>query len=236
MINKLILHCPEWNDTAFMDAINQYPESCRVCGNGNVALFAQIEGRDYWRCGQCQATFLDTAHLPDPVYERSRYCLHENDVDDPRYRTFLNRLAQPLLAVLPPDQTGLDYGCGPGPALAAMLREAGHQINIYDPFFYPDTAVLDTQYDFITCTEVAEHFHRPLEEFQRLNQMLRPGGWLGIMTCFQTDDARFANWHYRRDPTHVCFYKEETLTCLAKMMDWECTIPGKDVALMRKKS
>ncbi len=54
------------------------------------------------------------------------------------------------------------------------------------------------------------------------------------MTCFQTDDARFARWHYRRDPTHVVFYREETLRLLAARRGWEIDVPCKDVALLRR--
>jgi len=44
---------------------------------------------------------------------------------DPRYRRFLARLAEPLIAHLPKGARGLDFGCGPGPTLSLMLREAG---------------------------------------------------------------------------------------------------------------
>ncbi|MBS0543647.1 MAG: methyltransferase domain-containing protein, partial [Proteobacteria bacterium] len=81
---------------------------------------------------------------------------------------------------------------------------------------------------------VVEHFHHPAEEFARLDALLRPGGWLGIMTCFQTDDARFARWHYRRDPTHVVFYREATFRVIARRHGWVCEIPAKDVVLMCK--
>lgn len=54
------------------------------------------------------------------------------------------------------------------------------------------------------------------------------------MTCFQTDDEAFATWHYRRDPTHVTFYRESTLHRIADRHGWTCEIPQKDVALMRK--
>ncbi|MEQ8700574.1 MAG: methyltransferase domain-containing protein, partial [Bauldia litoralis] len=100
--------------------------------------------------------------------------------------------------------------------------------------FLPDTGPLEETYDFITCTEVAEHFHRPAAEFDRLDSLLRPGGWLAVMTCFQTDDDRFATWHYRTDPTHVVFYREATLRTIAAQHGWSCDIPVKDVALMRK--
>jgi hypothetical protein len=138
------------------------------------------------------------------------------------------------MARLPAGSSGLDYGCGPGPALAAMLREAGHEVAFFDPFFRPDRAVLERQYDFVTCTETAEHFHRPADEFDRLMTLVRPGGWLAVMTCFQTNDAPFATWHYRKDPTHVVFYREETLRILAARRGWTCGVPVKDVALMRR--
>jgi hypothetical protein len=115
-----------------------------------------------------------------------------------------------------------------------MLTEAGHVVRFYDPFFRPDAAALRQTYDFITCSEVAEHFHRPAREFAWLNTRLRPGGWLGIMTCFQTDDERFADWHYRRDLTHVVFYRLETFQHLAGRFGWRCEIPAKGVVLMQK--
>ena len=107
-------------------------------------------------------------------------------------------------------------------------------MTLYDPFFFADNAALQQSYDVITCTEVAEHFHRPKEEFDKLDQLLRPGGWLGIMTCFQTDDERFSSWHYRRDPTHVVFYREATLRYIAAERGWHCEIPAKDIAIMYK--
>lgn len=209
-------------------------EACPVCGAGQASPFLRVEGRDYRRCGACLATFLDPRQLPDAATEVAHYRSHRNDPEDPGYRGFLGRLAEPLLARLSPGAMGLDYGCGPGPALAAMLREAGHSVALYDPFFAPDESVLRGCYDFITCTEVIEHFHRPAREFARLDALLAPDGWLALMTEFQTDDARFAGWYYRRDPTHVVFYREHTLRYLAASWGWECAIPARNVALLRK--
>lgn len=207
---------------------------CPVCRAPSSRHFIQIDRRDYWRCARCEATFLDPSQRLAAAEECAHYRHHQNDPNDPRYRRFLAKLADPLLAKLPPGMTGLDYGCGPGPALAAMLQEVGHRMALYDPFFQPDPAPLDATYDFITCTETTEHFHHPADEFDRFDRMLRAGGWLGIMTCFQTDDARFADWHYRRDPTHVVFYREATFGLIASAYGWSCEIPVKDVVLMRK--
>ena len=213
---------------------NAAPEACPVCRAGRPLHLAFVEGRDYWRCEACEARFLDPRHFPDRQAERDHYLLHENDPDDPRYRKFLSRLSKPLLEKLGAGKQGLDYGCGPGPALVAMLDEAGHDMALYDPFFHPGPEPLAQTYDFIACSETAEHFHHPADEFDRLDAMLRSGGWLGVMTCFQTDDARFANWHYRKDPTHVVFYREATFEKIAAQRGWSCEIPDKDVVLMRK--
>ncbi|MCC5988894.1 MAG: class I SAM-dependent methyltransferase [Pararhodobacter sp.] len=210
------------------------PVPCPVCGKAQTEPFLSVERRDYWQCPTCETRFLAPAQRPSRGDEYAHYLHHENDPDESRYRRFLSKLADPLLARLAPGSRGLDYGCGPGPALAAMLREAGHSVALYDPFFAPDPAPLRESYDFVTCTEVAEHFHDPRAEFARLRGLVRPGGWLALMTCFQTDDARFARWHYRTDPTHVVFYREATLRYLAREWGWLCEVPVKDVALMQR--
>lgn len=208
--------------------------TCPVCQGPAPHPFGQFDGRVYLRCAGCLATLLHPAQHPTRAAERAQYDQHENDPGDPRYRAFLDRLAAPLRDRLAPGAEGLDYGCGPGPALAAMLAEAGHPMAVWDPLYAPDPAPLRRAYDFVTCTEVAEHFHHPAAEFDRLGRLLRPGGWLGVMTCWQTDDARFARWHYRLDPTHVTFYRRETLARLAAQRGWHFESPAKDIALMRR--
>lgn len=209
-------------------------EACPVCRAPSVPFHAAADGRDYRRCSGCAATFLRAAQLPAAAAEYAHYLLHDNDPADNRYRQFLEPLARPLLARLPPGRSGLDYGCGPGPALACMLREAGHDVALYDPFFHDDPGVLARSYDFVVCSEVAEHFHRPAEEFSRLDGLLNPGGWLGIMTGILTDDGRFAAWHYRRDPTHVVFYRPETFVHIAGRHRWHPEFPAENVVLFHK--
>lgn len=193
-----------------------------------------VGARSYLRCDTCEATFLDPAHFLNIEQERAEYERHQNLPGDAGYVGFLKRVADPLLDRLTPGSQGLDYGCGPGPVLAQLLRDAGHAVALYDPFFHPDAAPLQATYDFITCTEVIEHFRAPAHEFRRLDALLKPGGWLALMTCFQTDDTRFAQWHYRRDPTHVVFYREATLAHIARRLGWHMRVPERNVALMHK--
>ena len=208
--------------------------NCPVCLHDSTEQWLTVNRRRYWRCAVCQARFLDPGQLPDHETEKREYDQHRNDPDDPDYRRFLGQLAEPLLKRLEPASRGLDYGCGPGPALAHMMVEAGHAVSLFDPIYAPDPEVLGDCYDFVTCTEVVEHFHNPATEFERLHSLLEPGGWLGVMTRFQTDDGRFANWHYRRDPTHVVFYRPQTFEWLGRQFGWEVECFPPQTVLARK--
>ena len=42
----------------------------------------------------------------------------------------------------------------------------------------------------------AEHFFEPGAELRRLDALLRPGGWLGIMTELLDEQRVFAQWRY----------------------------------------
>jgi hypothetical protein len=206
---------------------------CPLCGESGSRPHAEAHGRAYWACPQCSLVHVAPEGRPSPEAERRHYETHENDPEDPRYRAFLDRLALPLAGRLAPGAEGLDYGSGPGPALARMLSERGFPTAVYDPLFAPDESVLGRTYDFVTCTETAEHFFRPGEEFRRLGGLLRPGGWLGVMTEVVDEARPFADWRYARDPTHVCFYRAETLAWIAREHGWDLERPYRNVALFR---
>ncbi len=186
---------------------------------------------DYLDCSGCGLIFLHPGRRPDREAERVHYETHENDPTDPRYRDFLNRLFSPLREKLKPGMEGLDYGSGPGPTLSLMLEEVGFPTATYDPFFAPDTRVLERDYDFVTCTETVEHFHRPSREFDRLAGLLKPGGWLGIMTEIFPPEGDFSSWWYRHDPTHVSFFRESTFAWLARRYGWDWERAGRTVVL-----
>lgn len=170
----------------------------------------------------------------DAVQEKAEYDLHQNEPADPGYRQFLSRLAGPLLERIPATGRGLEFGCGPGPALARMLEEEGYHISLYDPFYYPSRDVLASTYDFITATEVVEHLHRPGEELTMLWALLRAGGWMGIMTKLVIDAQAFERWHYKNDPTHVCFFSRATWLWWAEKQGAELEIIGSDVILLHR--
>lgn len=189
--------------------------ACPLCGAATHAL-CEDRARRYFECLCCGLVSADPASHLSPQDERAIYDLHQNDPADARYRAFLSRLAVPLAARLRPGMRGLDFGCGPGPVLSMLLREAGMAMADYDPFYAPDAALLETQYDFVTCTEVVEHFRDPLAGWTRLAGLVRPGGWLGVMTQLAPDlPQNFLRWRYRDDRTHVSFHRLATLRWLA---------------------
>ena len=178
--------------------------------------------------------FVPSAQHLSASDEKAEYDLHQNSPDDAGYRSFLGRLAAPLLERLSPGSAGLDFGCGPGPTLSLIFKEASHRMAVYDPFYAQDPAVFDDKYDFITATEVVEHLHRPGEELDRLWAVLQPGGWLGIMTKMVIDREAFAAWHYKNDLTHVCFFCRQTFSWWAGTYGASLIFSGNDVVLLRK--
>ena len=214
--------------------VNNISGVCPVCEQSVLEPFREVEQKRYLRCGNCHATIMAPETRLTADEERAVYQLHNNDPDDASYRRFLSKLAAPMIARLPEGAAGLDFGCGPGPALARIFEEAGFSVALYDLYFYPESSVFEQRYDFITCTEVVEHLFEPAKVFAQFDRLLKPGGHLGVMTCFQTDDDRFDNWHYRRDPTHVVFYREDTFEWLANRYGWQLEVPAKDVVLFRK--
>lgn len=207
---------------------------CPLCHIASVRLYAQAHDRRYFRCPGCKLIILDPSQRLSAAAERDHYGTHRNDPADPGYRGFLSRLAAPLVKRLPAGAEGLDYGSGPGPTLSVMLEERGFQVRIFDPFFAPDLEALEGSYQFITATEVVEHFFHPRRELDRIDGLLRPGGWLGMMTEVVNEEQDFSTWRYARDPTHVSFYAPATLQWIARHYGWRAEWPQPNVILFQK--
>ena len=209
---------------------------CPLCDNLQIQAYYSDNTRDYWQCAGCRLVFVPKAFQLSEAQEKAEYDLHRNHPGDPGYRKFLSRLYLPMLEKQPPPAEGLDFGCGPGPALSHMFVEAGYTMQVYDKFYANNPGVLTRQYDFITCTEVVEHLSAPGKTLHSLFALIRPGGWLGIMTKLVIDKTAFAHWHYKNDLTHIGFFSRDTFEWLANR--WGCHIEffGNDVVLLQKRS
>jgi len=209
---------------------------CPLCAGTACKKYYQDKNRNYVQCSECGLVFVPQRFHLSKEEEKAIYDLHENDPQDGGYQKFLSRLTEPLVQRLPPNQHGLDFGCGPGPTLSIMLQRAGHRVDLYDPFYHNDLLVFSRTYDFICATEVVEHLREPSEAFAALFAMLKPGGWLGLMTKMVIDQKAFSRWHYIRDATHICFYSRHTFATIAQRFSAELQFVADDVILLHKKT
>lgn len=177
---------------------------------------------------------MDERSILQSESEASHYQLHENDKKELGYVDFLGRCLDPTLKYLAPGMPGLDYGCGPYPMLAELMGERGFPMDYYDPYFYPNQDLLKRRYDFVTATEVVEHFNEPYQAWKEMVSRVREGGLLSVMTSLRYEDVDFAGWHYRRDATHVCFYAQETMDWVANEFNLEILERPKNVVIFRK--
>ncbi|MFV1467284.1 class I SAM-dependent methyltransferase [Idiomarina sp. HB] len=175
------------------------------------------------------------AHLPQDE-EKAIYDFHQNDSHDTRYREFLSQLSIPLLEKLSTGMTGLDFGSGPGPTLSLMLEEHGMKMSIYDIFYAPDSGQLSRQYDFVTCSEVVEHFNEPGKTWPQLISLVKPQGYIGVMTWMFTKKTaeQFNQWSYKGDSTHVSFYTPETMQWIAQHFQLKLEIISEQAILFRR--
>ena len=213
--------------------MNQF---CPLCHNKQHQLFSQDEKRKYYECFTCKLIFVPSEFYLDEKAEKARYDLHTNTPSDLNYRKFLNRMFTPIDERVKSNSSGLDFGSGPGPTLSLMFEEAGYSMDIYDHFYANDVSVFQKEYDFITTTEVLEHLHHPMDELERLWNCLKAGGYLGIMTSRYDNVNDFAAWHYKLDPTHICFFSKESFKWLSEVWQCELIIIDNDILLLHKKS
>lgn len=215
---------------------------CPLCHRPGPEPWHRDARRDYLHCLRCELVFVPREqHLPAEA-EAAVYARHDNRLDDPRYRNFLARLADPVIAQLAALRvratvgagaalTGIDIGCGPAPLLAQMLEEQGAQMQVWDPLFAPEAEVLTQRYHIVTASEVVEHFREPAQGFAQLFSLVRPGGVVAVMTKRTRDRDAFSRWHYILDPTHIAFYGEQTFRWLAARQGAELQIAGDDVVV-----
>ncbi|MDH6018164.1 class I SAM-dependent methyltransferase [Vibrio splendidus] len=208
--------------------------TCPLCHHQGVNHYFEDKRRAYQQCQQCELVFVKPEQRLEAKEEKAHYDLHENDPSDAGYRRFLSRIADPLTDKISSNSHGLDFGCGPGPTLSIMLEEAGHTMELYDIYYHPEASVLEKTYDFMTATEVIEHLYHPDKVWQQWLNLVKPKGWIGLMTKLVIDVDAFAGWHYKNDPTHVVFFSRQTFQFLAERDKLELEFFGNDVILLRK--
>ena len=188
---------------------------CILCSSSSVLPleFSKPVARRFMRCPVCELIFVPAEYHLSPQDEAARYMLHENTLSNDGYvRMFLEKIA--LVRQYCPDvKSVLDYGCGPEPVLAQLLRRDGFKCDVYDPYFFP--VLPEGSYDLVISSEVFEHLKDIRAELCRTRSLLNPGGFLAVMTSFHDAVLDFGGWWYISDPTHICFFGMRTFEWIA---------------------
>jgi SAM-dependent methyltransferase len=207
--------------TAIRTAAAVAKQKCPLCQEPASHFYLDARTvQNYFKCG-CGLYFLNPNERLSSDQELERYELHRNDLNSEDYQNFVAPLAREISNRVPPGASGLDFGCGPAPIMAHILGLAGYRMSAYDPYFNPDYGTLNKRFDFVVASEVAEHFYSPAVEFRNLKAMIKPGGVLGLMTLLVTQETDFSDWYYRRDPTHVVFYSEDSLQWIKRRFGFQ---------------
>lgn len=206
---------------------------CPLCQKSITRDLGILNSRGFTLCETCKLIFVQEPYRLGHEEEKLRYMLHDNNIESEGYVSFLKRAIDPALAYIGRGMKGLDFGCGPSPVLATLLGRMEILCDFYDPFFYP--AIDDVDYDFVFSTECIEHFHHPRKTFGIIDNHLKKGGILVVMTNFWNNLDDFPTWYYKNDPTHVAFYHPDTLEFLSKLFRYELIYnDGKRVAIFKK--
>lgn len=210
---------------------------CTLCFELTHNKIHSNDFREFYQCSNCDLVFVPFDYHLSAMEEKNQYNFHQNGTHDEGYKQFLMQLVRPLLNHIKSGMCGLDFGCGPGPTLHQLLEAEGFPMDIYDPYYAPDEQCLNQPYDFVTSTEVVEHFSVPCTSWQQLGQLVKEGGYLAIMTLLHQGADSFSSWWYKNDLTHVAFYSQHTMSWIAKRLSLNIIYSDeKRVMVFRKSS
>lgn len=196
-------------------------KKCILCGS-ETSLISHKKFGDFHKCNNCELISKDEKDYISKENEFKIYNSHNNSLENTKYVEYLCRfLDYAVINFTNGGKSGLDFGSGPSPVLANILKEKyEYDMDIYDLFYAPEKIFIGKKYDLVTSTEVIEHLKNPLEYFNLFANILKPNGILAVMTQFhKNDDKSFLDWHYIRDRSHISFYTKKT-------MEYICTKVG----------
>ncbi len=192
---------------------------CKICKNKTEKIVDTELKKTFWHCLNCKFIFLDDEFFIDNLNEKKQYDQHNNSLENLGYVDMFEKFLDFCIDSKKLN-CALDFGSGPTPVLATLLKQRVTKVDYYDKFYQPKKIYENRKYDLITSTEVFEHLQNPKKELELLASCLKKGGKICIMTLFHNNSSqKFLKWWYRRDPTHICFYTPKTFEVLADMCD-----------------
>lgn len=210
-------------------------EKCLICNHETYVLEDKQFNIIYFRCRNCGFIHEDERFVVSHDKEKAVYELHNNSIEDKGYVNMFNLFIDVFIDFTIGKEM-LDFGSGPEPVFAEIMKRKNFNVTIYDPFYFNDKSYLEKKYDLITSTEVFEHFLNPLDEIRRISSLLKDGGLLAIMTNFPKDDEHFLDWWYRRDETHIAFYTKKSFEVIGQICGLEILYTNNKNYMIMKKS
>ncbi len=100
--------------------------NCKVCNTPTVSFYDEVMQSNFFHCKSCEFIFKDDKHYVTKERELQQYENHNNSFDSPGYvqmfRDFIDAVIAPNKDNI---KTALEFGSGPGPVLAELLKQEG---------------------------------------------------------------------------------------------------------------
>lgn len=194
---------------------------CKICSSDTIEIQDPKSAKIYHKCARCDYIFLDEFFYVDNDREKKNYDKHDNSFDSLGYVKMFEDLIGDFIANDSKNiKTALDFGCGRGAVLSALLEKNSITCDVYDKFYFPQKIYENKKYDLIVSTEVIEHLSHPIEVLQELLSHIKEGGYLLLMTIFHpSNDDEFFKWWYIRDITHIGFFNLKTFEYIASSLN-----------------
>jgi SAM-dependent methyltransferase len=190
---------------------------CPLCGK--TATLLSTKTRQYGDCLHCGFISLLPRCRPSLESEKARYELHRNSRSDSGYVHYLDDFVSTISTFLIQGASILDFGSGPEPVLALLLRDCGFWVSTYDPIYSLTDPEKSAPFDCVVVHEVAEHFAEPLKEFRIMAKLVKRDGMIAIRTRLAPDNPNdFKHWWYKEDLCHIAFYRKKTLKTIAAII------------------
>lgn len=215
--------------------------SCDLCGSDS---FSQIYSKPDFavgitvycfnvvKCDKCGLVYVNPRPTVDEMskfYDRSYHLNRDSVEHQKRYQHQIELLG---------DLEGkkiLDIGCAKGDFLVFIKRyfptSELHGIDFYTScesneqftFYHSDLLNEDfsgEQFDLVMAWAVFEHLHEPSKYFQKVHDILNPGGEFVFLVT--NADSRYSRYAYREDiPRHTYHYSKSTLHQYANKVGFE---------------
>ncbi len=224
---------------------------CKLCGSDNTSLLFVKKGFDIYKCNNCLAGFTDIKPSFDlsTIYDDSYFSGGQEDgyADYVESENVLRAEFNKNLQFLRRNKTNgnrlLEVGCAHGffldeakeyydcvgievsESAVEFAKERGHDVHQG----VVTKGLLDKlgDFDVICMFDVIEHLPDPVETLKMLNEKLKPGGIIYIVTGdINTAHAKVFGKHWRlmTPPQHTFFFSKKAFRIIMQKLGYEILV------------